>query len=95
MIPAKGYRLKDHKTLEMIFGLKLCGPCFKALKVQQWIGPEVAHLENNLRSVIEVLTARLAPPDYDRIWFEAVPLASGEYQTFLRMSKPADDVKVH
>lgn len=84
IFPAKGWKLSDHDPMAMIMSVKICGPCLKKMKMADFIGPEMDGENNNIRSILEIVTRDKCPIDYDRAYIEGVPLASKEWREYER-----------
>lgn len=93
IFPAKGWKLAEHTPIAMMMDLPICGTCFKELKVDDWIGPELDSQPQNIRKAVEILTKGKNPVDFTRCFFEGVPLASKEYRAFKDVQDKGDPRK--
>ncbi len=84
VIPPIGGSPTQLGRLRAIVGLQLCRSCSDAL------GPsELLSDEGKRRISAAVAMQRVRRPDFDRAAVEVIPIAGGEFQAFLRNSKPS------
>lgn len=91
-MPATGVPIDSHQPLSVLLSLPLCGKCFDALKVSEWILPPVdGEDQNSLRKLFEIAArasvpeARRAthdpvPPDFERAFFTRVSMDSADFK---------------
>ncbi len=73
-VPAVGQAKDTKRAIQLFVGLQLCPLHAGMLKPAQWLGPELDLIPQNLRKMVMIMAMGRAAPDFDRAWFDLVPL---------------------